>query len=31
MVDFEGVHTCRDFDAVLEWAWNHHARNIQVL
>jgi hypothetical protein len=27
MVDFEGVHTCKDFDAILEWAWGHHAQH----
>ena len=30
MVDFEGIHTCKDFDAILEWAWQHHARGIQM-
>ncbi|KAK4553050.1 hypothetical protein LTR86_009974 [Recurvomyces mirabilis] len=28
MVDFEDNHTCRDFEAVKDWAWQHRATEI---
>jgi hypothetical protein len=30
MVNFKGVHTCKDFDAILEWAWRHHVQHIEI-
>jgi hypothetical protein len=28
MVDFEGDRTCKDFDAVRDWAWHNRATEI---
>jgi hypothetical protein len=30
MVDFEGDRTCKDFDAVRDWAWQHRATEIRM-